>query len=38
MPNPVVHFEIVTGDPDGQIDFLRHAFDWNMTRKSPAPA
>ena len=30
MPNPVVHFEIVTSDPDAQIDFFRLAFDWKI--------
>ncbi|HEY1429036.1 MAG TPA: VOC family protein, partial [Candidatus Tumulicola sp.] len=35
MPNPVVHFEIVTGDPDAQIDFMQKAFDWKIDTQFP---
>jgi uncharacterized protein len=35
MPNPVVHFEIITRDPEAQIDFLRRAFDWNIDAQHP---
>ena len=35
MPNPVVHFEIVTADPDAQIDFLSRAFGWKIDAQFP---
>lgn len=30
MPNPVIHFEIMTKDPDSLTDFYREAFDWTI--------
>ena len=30
MPNPVVHFEIITSDPDGLAAFYRDTFGWNV--------
>lgn len=30
MPNPVVHFEIVTKNPDGLSAFFRDAFGWTI--------
>lgn len=30
MPNPVIHFEIMTKDPDSLSNFYRDAFDWTM--------
>ncbi|HEY1428660.1 MAG TPA: VOC family protein, partial [Candidatus Tumulicola sp.] len=31
----VVHFEIVTGDPEAQIDFMNRAFDWKADAQFP---
>jgi predicted enzyme related to lactoylglutathione lyase len=28
--HPVIHFEIMTKDPDALSDFFRKAFDWNL--------
>ena len=30
MPNPVIHFEIMTSDADGLSDFFRKAFEWDI--------
>lgn len=30
MANPVVHFEIMTKDPEGLSGFYREAFDWQI--------
>jgi predicted enzyme related to lactoylglutathione lyase len=30
MPNPVVHFEIMSKDPAALNAFYRNAFDWNI--------
>ncbi|MBV9719434.1 MAG: VOC family protein [Candidatus Eremiobacteraeota bacterium] len=30
MANPVVHFEIMTKDPEALIAFYREAFDWDI--------
>ena len=33
MPNPVVHFEIISHDPEAQSAFFRAAFDWTIETK-----
>ncbi|MGH7660469.1 MAG: VOC family protein [Vulcanimicrobiaceae bacterium] len=30
MPNPVVHFEVVSKDPDSLRTFFQRAFDWSI--------
>jgi predicted enzyme related to lactoylglutathione lyase len=30
MPNPVVHFEILSKDPDALNAFYRQSFDWSI--------
>ena len=35
MPNPVVHFEIITSDPDVLATFYRNTFDWNINAVGP---
>jgi len=37
MPNPVVHFEINSGTPDGSAlqDFYRQLFDWHVDSNNP---
>lgn len=30
MPNPVIHFEIMSKDPDSLSAFFRKAFDWEI--------
>src|SRR5688572_25670065 len=35
MPNPVVHFEIVGGDPKKLQDFYRGLFDWKIDANNP---
>jgi predicted enzyme related to lactoylglutathione lyase len=35
MPNPVVHFEIVTKDPDALASFYRSAFAWDLDATHP---
>lgn len=35
MPNPVVHFEIVSKDPDSLSGFYRDAFGWNVASQHP---
>src|SRR5579884_1574411 len=30
MAHPVIHFEIITKDPDALAAFYRQAFDWNI--------
>jgi uncharacterized protein len=35
MPNPVVHFEIVTRDPKALTEFFNAAFDWKVDTHHP---
>ena len=35
MPNPVVHFEIVTKDPKKLASFYNDAFQWNIDTAHP---
>lgn len=35
MPNPVIHFEIMTKDPDSLSAFLQKAFDWDIAGPHP---
>jgi len=35
MPNPVIHFEIMTKDPDSLTSFYRDAFDWTIAGAHP---
>lgn len=35
MPNPVVHFEIISKDPDGLSAFFEKAFDWQIAGAQP---
>lgn len=35
MPNPVVHFEIITSDPDGLGEFYRNTFGWSVDAVGP---
>lgn len=30
MPHPVIHFEIITRDPDALGAFYKNAFDWDI--------
>jgi hypothetical protein len=34
MADPVVHFEIITRDPEAACEFYRNAFDWDIPAKS----
>jgi uncharacterized protein len=35
MPNPVIHFEVVTKNPKAAIEFFNAAFDWNIDTQHP---
>lgn len=35
MPNPVIHFEIMTKDPDSLSAFFQKAFDWDIPGAHP---
>lgn len=37
MPNPVVHFEIITRDPVALGRFYREAFGWDVDTEHPGP-
>jgi len=36
MPNPVVHFEIISNDPKAVAEFYKAAFDWDIDTEHPA--
>ena len=36
MPNPVVHFEILTRDPDALGEFYKKIFDWDVDAMHPS--
>lgn len=35
MPNPVIHFEIMSKDADALADFFRNAFEWDIPGAYP---
>jgi predicted enzyme related to lactoylglutathione lyase len=35
MPNPVVHFEIITKEPESLAAFFRDAFEWSIDTQHP---
>jgi hypothetical protein len=35
MPNPVIHFEIMSKDPDSLSAFFQKAFDWDIAGAFP---
>jgi predicted enzyme related to lactoylglutathione lyase len=35
MPNPVVHWEIMVKDAEGQQQFYRDLFDWHVNADNP---
>lgn len=35
MPNPVIHFEIMSKDADALADFFRKAFEWDIAGAFP---
>lgn len=38
MPHPVIHFEIISKDPDALGAFYKQAFDWDISSYEPGGA